>query len=904
MLGVKTSGSGEQKTLKKEPPWSFRIKAKIQWIRKMLNQLYQLKNNTMQSKNKINYLRNKFQLNINSVPVKIEELKQQLAVYKSRFERYTKRDQFYKQNKMFNEDEKKFYQSLEEEGAENDGTVIDKQKMMECWKNLWENPTPINRESVWISAVENNYRNVKQQESVKITLQDVQMRTKKLNNWKSPGKDGIHNFWIKKLTCLHQALCNMLNDMLEGNAPQWLLEGRTVLIRKSSEKNFDPNNYRPITCLSNLWKIFSGIISDKIYSHLISSNLFPNEQKGCRKKVLGTKDQLLINKAIMENARQKQRNLSTCWRDYKKAYDSVSHEWIIQVLKLMKIDDKIVSLLTATMCQYRTVLVHNNKEIGEVEIRKGIYQGDSLSPLLFVMALFPLSHLLSSSNKGFKLNKTDQSISHLWFVDDLKLYAKNENEMKSMLKIVETFSKDIGMSFGIDKCKWCKVEKGVLVEAESIDTEFGKISALNKQENLYKYLGILERERVQKEKMKEVVKKEYKERVRKLLRSYLNARNLIQSINTYAVPVIRYSAAIVDWTDEEINKLERSTRKWLSLNGAMNLNSDINRLYVPRNRGGKGLMSIKDTLRKEKSLVANYIKEHKDDELLRYCVPPTEDEQYFNFTKQQLKEELITNHEKEWKKKIIHGKYFREVEKQQLADYAWLKTARFKKETEALIMAAQEGALRLNYIKHTVDHTTNSGKCRMCQQFYETVEHVVCGCPKLARFEYVVRHNRLGAVVHWALARQWGFQTHEKYYHHIPERVLENEACKILWDFSIRTDKKVRSQRPDMVIVLKKEKCCFLVDFSVPWDYRVKDKMKEKIEKYEELSFEIKKIWKLVKVEVIPIIVGALGSMWRLDLQRQLARLGPRINNIISVNTLQKEALLGTARILRKTLNI
>jgi len=204
------------------------------------------------------------------------------------------------------------------------------------------------------------------------------------------------------------------------------------------------------------------------------------------------------------------------------------------------------------------------------------------------------------------------------------------------------------------------------------------------------------------------------------------------------------------------------------MHGAMNLNSDVNRLYVPRNRGGKGLMSIKDTLRKEKSMIANYIKERKDDELLRHCVPLTDDEKYLNFTKQQLKQELITNHENEWKNKTIHGKYFREVEKRELADYAWLKQARFKKETEALIMAAQEGALRLNYIKHTVDHTTNSGKCRMCQQFYETVEHVVCGCPKLARSEYIVRHNRVGALVHWGLARKWGFQTHEKYYHHVP----------------------------------------------------------------------------------------------------------------------------------------
>ena len=78
--------------------------------------------------------------------------------------------------------------------------------------------------------------------------------------------------------------------------------------------------------------------------------------------------------------------------------------------------------------------------------------------------------------------------------------------------------------------------------------------------------------------------------------------------------------------------------------------------------------------------------------------------------------------------------------------------------------------------------------------------------------------------------------------------------------------------------------------------------MKEKINKYEELSFEIKKIWKMAKVEIIPIIVGALGSIWRPNLKSQLTKLG--IDHIMNVSNLQKEALLGSARILRKTLNM
>ena len=105
-----------------------------------------------------------------------------------------------------------------------------------------------------------------------------------------------------------------------------------------------------------------------------------------------------------------------------------------------------------------------------------------------------------------------------------------------------------------------------------------------------------------------------------------------------------------------------------------------------------------------------------------------------------------------------------------------------------------------------------------------------------------------------------------------------------------------------MTIVLKKENRCILIDFSIPFDFKVKEKMDEKTQKYQELTFEIKRLWKVKKVTIIPIIVGALGSMWRENLGKQLKLLG--IDHLIRPSTLQKEAILGTAQILRKTLNV
>ena len=104
-------------------------------------------------------------------------------------------------------------------------------------------------------------------------------------------------------------------------------------------------NYRPIICLSTTWKLLTSIISNAIYDHLSDKGLIPWEQKGCKRKSRGMKGQVLIDKMIMKHAKRKQRNLRMTWIDYKKAYDSVPHSWILRSLGLVGVATNIASFM-------------------------------------------------------------------------------------------------------------------------------------------------------------------------------------------------------------------------------------------------------------------------------------------------------------------------------------------------------------------------------------------------------------------------------------------------------------------------------------------------------------------------------------------------------------------------------
>jgi hypothetical protein len=170
-------------------------------------------------------------------------------------------------------------------------------------------------------------------------------------------------------------------------------------------------------------------------------------------------------------------------------------------------------------------------------------------------------------------------------MDDLKLLGRDENDLQNELKIVQTISKDINMNFGLEKCaRMCLKIGRVQSKVQIGNTLENDIKELDPRK-AYKYLGIEENFDIQHKIEKEKLKKEYL-RLRLVLGTELTAKNKIQAIGSLAVPILRYSFGIVNWNQEELQKLDRKTRKVLNIHGQHHPKADVDRLYVPRNKGG------------------------------------------------------------------------------------------------------------------------------------------------------------------------------------------------------------------------------------------------------------------------------------------------------------------------------
>ena len=150
----------------------------------------------------------------------------------------------------------------------------------------------------------------------KNTHRFTQNNTKNISNLKTPGYDGIHGFWFKKFTSTHdRQTLEMKRCQYEAHVPEKMTKGKTILIQNDTLKEIALNKYRPITCLTMLWKILTAQIREEIYDSQTSCRLFPKEQKECRKVSKGTRELLYIDQHILNESKTRRKNLTMAWID-------------------------------------------------------------------------------------------------------------------------------------------------------------------------------------------------------------------------------------------------------------------------------------------------------------------------------------------------------------------------------------------------------------------------------------------------------------------------------------------------------------------------------------------------------------------------------------------------------------
>ena len=813
----------------------------------------------------------------------------------------------------------------------------------------------------------------------RLNLDQWQRVVTKLKPWKATGPDGLQGFWWKVFTTANNSLYKLVHHHLTSGAPLphgWISDGRIVLVYKSGSRS-DPSNFRPIACLNTCYKLLTGFVTAYLNQYVTERHILASEQRALQKRAWACTHALLLDQTLMADAQnQKQKPISVGWIDYAKAFDSVPHTYIQWLFRVMRVPCTIRIFLKDLMKSWRVKYEVKNPR-GEIErssflrIRSGVLQGDSFSPLLFCLAMVPISHALNNTNCRYttasvKLNKMQLSLSHQFYMDDLKLYADSKESLAKLLRTVETISSAISMKINPKKCAVAHFVPKRLRKDEGADhsTDDGEFQILEGGLH-YKYLGI-DQEFYTKESITwDRVKDKCIGKFRHIWASDLTFRQKVATHNITIIPALTYVSSNIikgggkyDALLLKGEQLDKRFRKILIEEKARYISSAKARLYLPPEKGGYGLKSVRDSIEESTIYTWAYLCTRVDLKpsynlfakmanrgkrnvvsdprhvLKTYDIEVEIDEttpavtiggvRYVNPTLlAQHVVELMRNannirrYEK-WKNLQVAGRVLRSEQQIDLTiSFEWLRKGWISSIGVRNVLAVQEGSLITRSHPACIKNNIPDTNCRKCSDSTETIQHVVSHCSKWLSTLYIDRHDSVARNIHYILCRRYDLQP--PHYTQKVDSVQENDRVKLYWNQPVQCQTLVSHNKPDLIAFDKIQKTALIIEVAVSWYTGIENQMELKRNRYcvngncdDELKFPYPRGTNVVsdltlrgwKVTFLPVVIGATGEV--------LSTLKDQIKECLSLNSkaalnlierMQRGAVLGTSRIVRNHLN-
>ena len=231
-----------------------------------------------------------------------------------------------------------------------------------------------------------------------------------------------------------------------------------------------------------------------------------------------------------------------------------------------------------------------------IRFLKGLPQGDALCPRLFTVCLNPIAWTISAS-EGYKLSKPNSAkVTDLLYIDDLKIFASSESKLNRVMESTKSTMEDVGLQWNPKKCAVVHVQRGVHThthDALGLRVESICISNLEEGEQ-YKFLGVLESVRQEERMSLDCAAREFLRRMSIIWSSPLSDHNRVTASNQFALPVLGYLMWTQQWPVTELKRLDREARKIVVENGGKHPSGLTAILYMPREKGGRGLRSIEE----------------------------------------------------------------------------------------------------------------------------------------------------------------------------------------------------------------------------------------------------------------------------------------------------------------------
>ena len=692
-----------------------------------------------------------------------------------------------------------------------------------------------------------------------IRPRDIRSVLKNKTSNSAPGPDGITYGVLKKLPTTHHFLATLYNKVTESGLPppSWC-DSRITLIHKKGETNI-PSNFRMIALASCVGKIYHQIIADRFDDYLVKNQLINTTfQKAFLKGKNGCVEHNQVIHELIRHAKTNNRTLHITWFDLQDAFGSVPHDLIKLTLSRNGIPVEYQNYINTLYSNLHGSAVTKSWTSDKFPFKKGIFQGDPLSPIIFIMCFNPIIQALESNQHlGYKLN--DRPYITAPFADDFCLLTGNKRTHQRLINSINTHTSSMGLKLKPVKCRSMSIVSG---KPTNIPFKIAENDVPTLFEKEHTFLGSLITSHNKDSDIFEYIKDKLESGLTNIDNSLIRNEYKLRVYTDYFLPSMRFHLTVNDMTKTHLDNLDSLVRRYIKKWAGLPRPGTVSFLHMPQ---GLNIKTVSD-LYMECHALAHISSRIKADEAVNHCLDSriqresqwthkishaTQCEQLFTDLQNDsdISNITLTNHSAKTQiKKTLQ---------QTTSDYWYQHVKSLSVQGRFLeLLVLEEGATHwksiiynlphnvykflINAVSDSLNHNSNlvrwgkrsNDRCPACGN-KETLQHVLNICSVyLDQGRFTWRHNNILNYI-WMSIKEG---LNSKGVRNTVNADIDNRRTGYT---TVPTQCTVTNMIPDICVLLPDENKLYIIELSVPFEPNIKKMHDYKVNKYTALVNDI-----------------------------------------------------------------
>mgnify|MGYP003407069818 CR=1 FL=1 len=692
-----------------------------------------------------------------------------------------------------------------------------------------------------------------------IKPKDIRSTLSRKPNTSASGPDYIYYGFLKHLPCTHLFLATLYNKvLLTGSPPKiWSLSKITLIHKKGDPAR--PENYRMIALSSCIAKTLHLILANRFQKYLLhNSYIDSNIQKGFLSNISGCSDHNTILQEIIAKTKSERKTVHITWFDLEDAFGSVHHSLISKALQRYNFPPQIISYIQTLYSNMAAQIQTPEWSSSPFYMKKGVFQGDPLSPLIFLAAFNPIIEFLKSkSSSGFPLDNHTKVITTP-FADDFNLITTNKSTHQKIITQLNDLTNSLGLKLKPTKCNSLSIASG---KPTNIQFALGDTPIPSIQENPIKFLGAFISYDGKPQETYNYLASQLKTKLSNIDKSPIRNEFKIRIYKDYLLPSLRFSLTIQDLHTTHLSALDKITSKYLKSWSGLPRSATLTIFHDPKLLGIKSIKHLyleshtlsfaKQKLQNDPTVISALTnKEARESKWTKKSSTIKQTSAIYNDTmvslqanptisqinskiKQNINSQTSLSYLEKIKSLTIQGNFIQLLHEQNKCT-SWL----------SFIYNVPQGLMKfiLNASLDTLPTNSNlkrwgkrsNSKCKHCSN-HETLHHILNNCKiYLDQGRYTWRHNNVLSFISSAISSAYSSLPTI-----MPTILTDLPTFAVTSQTTIPIELIPTNLRPDLTLIWHHLKQIAIIELSIPFETNIYNRHTSKHNKYSPLVADL-----------------------------------------------------------------